>query len=94
MGKVDIFKSEKEMPEMPVTIGDMTVNKTADWRNIAPVINGEKCTGCMICWKYCPDVCMQIVDEMPVINYEYCKGCGICSVECPQNAIEMVVENK
>lgn len=89
-----VFKSEKEMPEMAVTIGNMTVNKTGDWRNITPVINYEKCSGCMICWKFCPDVCIEIKDEMPVINYDYCKGCGICSIECPKNAIEMVVEEK
>ena len=89
-----IFKSEKDMPEMPVTIGKMTANKTSDWRNIAPVIDFDKCSGCMICWKYCPDVSIQIIRELPVINYDYCKGCGICSVECPQNAIEMVVEDK
>ncbi|NJD03688.1 MAG: 2-ketoisovalerate ferredoxin oxidoreductase [Ruminiclostridium sp.] len=82
------------MPEMPVTIGKMNDNKTGGWRNIAPVINIDKCSGCMICWKFCPDVSIQIVAELPVINYDYCKGCGICSVECPKNAIEMVVEDK
>jgi 2-oxoacid:acceptor oxidoreductase delta subunit (pyruvate/2-ketoisovalerate family) len=89
-----IFKNEKEMPEMPVTIGKMSVYTTAHWRNIAPVINREKCSGCMICWKFCPDVCIRIVEESPVIDYNYCKGCGICAVECPLDAIEMVVEDK
>ena len=94
MIKDSIFNNEKEMPEMPLTIGEMTVNKTADWRNIAPVIHKEKCSSCMICWKFCPDVCIQIIDEMPAVNYDYCKGCGICSAECPKDAIEMVVEMK
>lgn len=89
-----VFRNEKDMPEMPVTIGNMTVNKTADWRNITPVIDYGKCSGCMICWKFCPDVSIQIIGESPVINYDYCKGCGICSTECPKKAIEMVVEDK
>lgn len=89
-----VFRNEKEMPEMPVTIGNMTVNKTADWRNIKPIINHEKCSRCMICWKFCPEVCIEIKEDIPIINYDYCKGCGICSVECPKNVIEMVVEDK
>ena len=89
-----IFKKESEMPPMAVTLGSMRVNKTAAWRNIKPVINYKKCSGCMICWKYCPDVSIDLKDEVPVINYDYCKGCGICSVECPKNAIEMEAEEK
>lgn len=103
MSKKEGLKNEREIPgvyntagipEMPVTTGSMAVNKTAGWRNIKPVIDYSKCSGCMICWKFCPDVSIEIKDESPVINYDYCKGCGICSVECPKKAIGMVVENK
>ncbi len=94
MIKDTVFVYDGEIPEMPVTIGSMNVNKTADWRYVAPVINYEKCSGCMICWKYCPEVTIQITEDLPAINYDYCKGCGICSIECPKSAIEMVVEDK
>ena len=89
-----VYKNVKEMPEMPVTIGSMADNKTSDLRNIAPKIDYDNCCGCMICWKFCPDVAIQIIGELPVINYDYCKGCGICAVECMKKAIDMVVEVK
>ena len=88
------FRKENEMPSMPVTLGSMRVNHTSSWRSIKPEIAYEKCSKCMICWKYCPDASIDIFDDRPVINYDYCKGCGICSVECPKNAVEMVVEEK
>jgi 2-oxoisovalerate ferredoxin oxidoreductase delta subunit len=89
-----VFKSEKEFPLMPMSIGSMLFNKTGAWRNIKPVINLEKCIQCGICWKYCPDVAIVIEDEWPVVDYEYCKGCGLCAEECPTKCIVMVEEEK
>ena len=86
-----------------------TVNvKTSSWRTSRPIIDYSKCTRCMICWKYCPDVAIDITDgatyasssdrvkkmEVPVIDYDHCKGCGICEHECPFDAIEMVREGE
>lgn len=88
------YKNEKTMPLMPVAFGSMDVNDTSGVRNIKPVIDSSKCIKCMICWKFCPDVAVDIIEEEPKINLKYCKGCAICSVECPKNAIEMVVEKK
>lgn len=65
---------------------------TGDWRTSRPVINKEKCTQCLICWIYCPDLSIQWNDKDVTINYNSCKGCGICAEECPFNAIEMVKE--
>lgn len=92
MQKDNVLKYEKAIPDMPVTEGKMSANKTADWRIIGPIIDYSRCSACMICWKYCPDVCIGIKDDLPVINYDYCKGCGICSEECPKNAIEMAAQ--
>ena len=64
--------------------------KTGSWRTYKPVLDKEKCTKCLTCWKYCPDVAIDIVDEYPVVNYDYCKGCGICSEECPKKCIKMI----
>jgi 2-oxoacid:acceptor oxidoreductase delta subunit (pyruvate/2-ketoisovalerate family) len=80
--------------------------KTSSWRDSKPVIDYDKCTRCGICWKFCPDVAIDLVAsqdlhapnerfaklEAPVINYDHCKGCGICATECPFDAIEMVRE--
>ncbi|MBE3129528.1 MAG: 4Fe-4S binding protein, partial [Acidobacteria bacterium] len=54
----------------------------------------SKCIQCGICWKFCPDVSIDIVDNWPVVDYVYCKGCGICAEECPTKCIVMVEEEK
>ena len=62
-------------------------NKTGAWRSVRPVVLTDKCTGCSLCWLYCPEGC--IARENVKINYTYCKGCGICAEECPAKAIVM-----
>jgi 2-oxoisovalerate ferredoxin oxidoreductase delta subunit len=89
-----VFKSEKEMPMMVMSLGSMLHNKTGAWRNIKPVVDKEKCIQCGICWKFCPDMSIIIEAEFPVIDYVYCKGCGICAEECPTKCIAMVEEEK
>ncbi len=66
--------------------------RTGDWRALRPVIDYGKCTRCLICWLYCPDMAIVWDGEKPVVNYDYCKGCGICAHECPVKAIEMKPE--
>jgi 2-oxoisovalerate ferredoxin oxidoreductase delta subunit len=87
------LETEKDMPELPASMGSMLVNKTASWRSIRPVMVPEKCTRCMICWKYCPEPAILPTDP-PTIDYEYCKGCGICIEECPFDAITSETEGK
>jgi len=66
----------------------------ADWRTFRPVVDSEKCTGCRLCWVYCPEHCIDMVDDKSVIDYAYCKGCGICVEECPVGAIEIRSESE
>jgi 2-oxoisovalerate ferredoxin oxidoreductase delta subunit len=89
-----VFQSEKDMPTMPMSLGSMLWNKTGSWRNIRPEIKLEDCIQCGICWKFCPDMSIEIRDEWPVVNYDYCKGCGICAEECPSKCIIMVEERR
>ena len=88
------FDSLEEMPLPAMSLGSMLSNKTGSWRNMKPVINYDNCIKCMICWKYCPDTCIDIKDEAPVINYDYCKGCGVCAEECPKKTITLVEDVK
>jgi 2-oxoacid:acceptor oxidoreductase delta subunit (pyruvate/2-ketoisovalerate family) len=83
-------KKDVVLPKSPSL---MLVNKTGGWRSSRPVIDEERCTGCLICWKYCPDACIE-PDEKPRIDLDYCKGCGLCAEECPFDAILMVREEK
>ncbi len=66
--------------------------KTGTWRTFKPVIDKGKCTKCLICWIYCPDMAVKRIDDGVEIDYEYCKGCGICAAECPVKAIRMEEE--
>ncbi|MDD4189017.1 MAG: 4Fe-4S binding protein [Eubacteriales bacterium] len=92
-GKI-IFGGAGDLPISPFTKGSMVFNKTCAWRNIKPVIDINSCSKCMICWKFCPETAIDIIDGRPAIDYDYCKGCGICAAECPGKAIKMTAEEK
>ena len=94
MGERITYPSVEETPELSVSSADTTYNKTGNWRVMRPEIKLEDCIGCFICWKFCPDTAINIVDEMPQINYEFCKGCGICAEECPRNCITFSQEKR
>ncbi len=68
-----------------------SVGLTGTWRTFVPVLSRERCTGCLICWVYCPEACITREIE---IDLNFCKGCGICAEECPRGAIAMVKEEK
>jgi 2-oxoisovalerate ferredoxin oxidoreductase delta subunit len=89
-----VFKSADEMPAMVISIGSQTHNKTGAWRNIRPEVDRSRCLKCGICWKFCPEPSIDIVDDWPVVDYDFCKGCGICAEECPAKCIVMVEEQK
>jgi pyruvate ferredoxin oxidoreductase gamma subunit len=71
-----------------LSAGNSFARRTGDWRIFKPTIDYEKCTGCMICYVYCPESAVKIgSDKKPVIDYDNCKGCMICYRECPLKAI-------
>ncbi len=70
-----------------------SVGKTGSWRTSKPVVYEDKCTGCMLCWLYCPEnTILKTSNGKVAIDYDYCKGCGVCAAVCPFKAIEMVSE--
>lgn len=88
-----VFKTHKDLPPGPISTELIsTINKTGTWRSFRPVIDDKKCTRCYLCWKYCPDVAIEIEAEKVKINYDFCKGCGLCAEDCPKKAITMVME--
>jgi len=63
---------------------------TGTWRSQRPVLDPEKCTHCLLCWLFCPDLCIPLSGEERLeTDLNYCKGCGICAAECPYDAITM-----
>jgi len=75
-----------------------TVNKTGGWRSFKPITDFEKCIGCGMCVRVCPDSCIVMATKKdkskPVTDYDFCKGCGLCAAECPVKAITMEKETK
>ena len=91
----------KDIPIASIIPEPATAKKyrTGDWRTFRPVIDLDKCIGCLLCWIYCPDASIKVMDvngkvDRVEIDYEHCKGCGICANECPTKAISMVREEK
>jgi len=86
--------------------GNSVLNNTGTWRVFRPIIDQDRCIRCLICWMYCPEPAIKILDkpyktkqgrEYKItleIDYNHCKGCGICVQECPVKAIEFVEEVK
>ncbi|MFH0862617.1 MAG: 4Fe-4S dicluster-binding protein [Candidatus Altiarchaeota archaeon] len=75
--------------------GSTQRTKTGGWRAMKPVTDHAKCTGCGICWVYCPDA-SRFKDKDGKFDFvaDFCKGCGICANVCPVKCIAMVVEEK
>ncbi len=71
-----------------------SAGKTGLWRTFKPVYDVEKCNLCLICWLYCPENAIDVLEDRIVIDYDYCKGCGICAKICAKKAIEMVREEE
>ena len=71
------------------------VSKNSGWRTKRPIIDTEKCVGCLQCYLYCPDGVISKSDGngngngKVKIDYDFCKGCGICVKICRSGAIEM-----
>ena len=53
-------------------------------------IDEEKCDGCGLCAKGCPEGALQIIDgKARLVSEITCDGLGACIGECPQGAIEV-----
>jgi len=73
-------------------------NHTGSWRLFKPEVDWQKCIGCSLCAKICPDACITMENQggklKSKIDYDYCKGCGLCIKECPVQAISSKPEKK
>ncbi len=78
--------------------GSTKNNKTGGWRTFIPSTDKDKCIGCGLCAKICPESTIVMKQEKkglkPDTDYDYCKGCGLCAAHCPVKAIEMNLEEK
>ncbi|MFO8192276.1 MAG: FAD-dependent oxidoreductase [Bacillota bacterium] len=64
-------------------------------KQLSPIDEADRCLGCGtctscgICYLFCPDLAVRIVDGRCEFDLDYCKGCGICEKECPSRALVM-----
>ena len=86
------IEASDELPLRLLGARPQSENRTADWRSQRPVIDAAACTGCLLCWKFCPEACVALTDKVPVISLDHCKGCALCAAECPKGCIAMVPE--
>jgi len=52
-----------------------------------PIVEEEKCRGCMHCFKECGSEAITYSNGKAIINYDLCKGCGRCIGACGFDAI-------
>ncbi len=76
-------------PESTASDAGYLVADSSGWRDRDPAVDLSKCTGCGICYKYCPDGAVSILERKAVLDLRFCKGCGICVRMCPAGAISM-----
>lgn len=73
--------------------GSSINNKTAGWGDSYPLTDYNKCIGCTLCSKLCPEACIKMTPTKaglkPVTDLNFCKGCTLCANECPVKAIAM-----
>lgn len=92
------MKEQMMWQELPIggvitEAGNSVEYVTGGWRAFRPVIDFERCTHCLLCWLYCPDVSMQTsAGKLTGVDLLHCKGCGICAAVCPPQVITMVAE--
>jgi 2-oxoacid:acceptor oxidoreductase delta subunit (pyruvate/2-ketoisovalerate family) len=87
-------KSYEDVTLTPISDTPSTMNLTGLWRVVRPIVDKQMCKKCTICWKFCPDAAITLVDGEPIVDLRYCKGCGICAFECPSKCIIMVKEGE
>jgi 2-oxoacid:acceptor oxidoreductase delta subunit (pyruvate/2-ketoisovalerate family) len=88
-----MHKTYDDLPPATMTLESSRAIKTGSWRAFRPILDRELCNNCYLCWKFCPDASIHILENGDIeIDLDFCKGCGICETECPKKAIELIPE--
>lgn len=53
------------------------------------LVDTEKCIGCHLCEKVCPNNAITVKEKIETIHLGKCCYCGLCAEYCPQDAIKM-----
>lgn len=61
-GKIKYYREEGAV----IAHDPAKTRKTGDWRFMRPEVNLDKCDGCGICVKFCPEATMELVERCPL----------------------------
>jgi len=91
----DLTWRDMEVGNIVTEAGNAALRRTGDWRSERPIMDKERCNKCGLCWLYCPDAAMKLLEDG---YYEpdlfHCKGCGICAKVCAREAITIIEEEE
>jgi pyruvate ferredoxin oxidoreductase delta subunit len=91
----DFTWKDMEIGNIVTEAGSAALRRTGDWRSQRPIMDKEKCNKCGLCWLYCPDAAIKLLEDgYYEIDPFYCKGCGICATVCAKEAITMIEEEE
>jgi len=54
----------------------------------------DKCNGCGLCVKSCPQAAITVEDKLAIINLDLCNYCGSCVSACRLRAIAIEIEKQ
>lgn len=57
-------------------------------------VTEEKCNGCELCIKSCPQVAITVEDKLAIIDLDLCNYCGSCVSVCPFRAIAIEIDKQ
>jgi 2-oxoacid:acceptor oxidoreductase delta subunit (pyruvate/2-ketoisovalerate family) len=77
------------IPFAPVFEAGYLASSNDGWSSVAPVLDPEKCNGCMLCALCCPDGAVRAEDGKVRFERDFCKGCGLCVKACRKGAISL-----
>lgn len=58
-------------------------------KNMAAVVDADKCLGCGVCEGTCPVGAIAVKDGKATVDADTCVSCGACAGECPAEAIKV-----